>query len=368
MRPDASDFGYSVGDARVFASRTPVGGGIPFGHDSGLPTLGSSDVLSSFRSSSTYAYTPASKAYYPAVHAYSTPYPEDFEFGIGVPSPSVMHQEPVSMLPGQWSSAARTKPPSSFSSVYLADPDGPYSGYHGAGMLHRPSQSSVSSDSHNFSFSGVAASLPLASTPGPDRLLPNPATRASTLPYPAALKSSTTAPTSTAANTLADVATAASYSGGFDPHGLPSYPGSTASSSLSSSHPSTSSRSNSDTYSAAEGIFSEQERSLQSQGPGFDMSSYTASPRRSSASGVGVGGSAAAGGGHGYVPAESVHEAAHHGHSSHHHLSGAYMGDAAGPSSSLAHRHGGQSVASGSGSASHAAHAEDRQVAVAGRH
>ncbi|SPQ20784.1 604209c1-e117-43f5-bd0c-95c8b4518ad5 [Thermothielavioides terrestris] len=365
IRPDASDFGYSVGDARVYASRTPVGGGIPYSHDSSLPTLGSNDVLGSFRSSSAYAYTPATKAYYPAMHAYGTPYPDEFEFGLGVSSPSVMHQEPVGMLPGQWSSGAGTRPaakPSSFSSIYL-DTDGPYSSYHGAGLLHRPPHS-VSADSPNFSFSGVAASLPMSSTPGPERLLPNPAARSSSLPYPATLKSSASSTTS-AASTLADVATAASYAGGFNTPGLPY--SSTTSSSLSSHH-SSSSRSNSDTYSAHDGIFSEQERnSIQSQGPGFEMSSYTASPRRSSLNGGGAGGPAAGSGSssHTYVPGESASAAAAH----HHHLPGPYMDDAAAPSGLdlMAHRRG-QAADSGSGSASHAAHAEDRQVAVASRH
>jgi hypothetical protein len=390
MRPEATDFGYSVGDARIYASRTPVGGGMPYGHE--VPTLGSSgaDVLGSYRGggSATYAYTPASKAYYPAMHAYGTPYADEFEFGLGVASPSVLHQEPVGMMPGQWgpsgaAAATRASKAPSFSSMYM-DAEGPYGGYGGAGMLHRPPHS-VSSDSPSFSFSGVAASLPLSSTPGPDRLLPNPAGRASTLPYPTgALKPSSSS--TSAASTLADVATAAaSYAaGGFDttsPGLSYSSTATTASStsSLSSSHPSSSSRGSSDAYSAAaaaagpESIFGEQERSnLQSQGAGFDLSSYTASPRRGSPPAAG-----AAGGGEG--GAQSHHH--HHAPSSqHHHLSasaGGYMGGAAAAtgagtaalsSSSSAHRHGhgvlSAAVTSGSG-----IHADERQVAVvSGRH
>ena len=315
-----------------------------------MPTLGSSDVLGSYRGGSAYPYTPASKAYYPAMHAYGAPYSEDFEFGLGVGSPPVMNPESVGMMPGQWGSGARAKP--SFSSMYM-DSEGAYSSYGGASLLHRPSHP-VSSDSPNFSFSGVAASLPLSSTPGPDRLLPNPAGRSSTLPCPGPAKPSTPASTS-AASTLADVATAASYAGGFETSGL-SF-SSTSSSGLSS-HPSSSSRSNSDSYSGPESIFSEQERNLQSQGPAFDMGGYTASLRR----GSGTGGS---GSSHAYVPGESAHEAAAHHHSSHHGLPAAYMADA--PASPVAHRPG-QSLAPGSGSASHAAHTDDRQVAVASRH
>ncbi|KAK4121180.1 hypothetical protein N657DRAFT_657784 [Parathielavia appendiculata] len=343
LRHDTGDFGYSVGDARVFASRTPVGGGMPYAPD-GVPSLGSSDVLGPYRGGSSYAYTPASKAYYPAMHAYGSPYPEEFEFGLGLPSPSVMHPDPVGMLPGSWSSGARAKPPP-FSSMYM-DSEG-YGSYGTASLLHRPSHP-VSSESPGFSF---AASLPLSSTPGADRLLPNPAGRSSTLPYPTAVKPPTPASTS-ATSTLADVATAASYAGGFDTPGL-SF--SSAASSSLSSHPSSSSRSNSDAYSASEGIFTEQERSLQSQGPAFDMNGYTSSPRRDS----GAGGAAA--GSHVYVPGERAHEAAAVGH---HH---SYMGDAP-PSSPVVHRSHGPSLTSGGGSTSHASHSDDRQVAVASRH
>ncbi|KAJ4302471.1 hypothetical protein N0V88_002616 [Collariella sp. IMI 366227] len=342
----------SVGDARVFASRTPVGSGMSYAQD--LPTLGSSDVLGSYRSGSSYSYTPASKTYYPAMHAYSGGYPEDFEFGIGVPPSSVMSSEPVGMLQGQWSSGARGKQPS-FSSMYL-DTDGGYNNYSGTSLLHRPPHS-ASSDSPNFSFSNVAASLPLASTPGPDRLLPNPTGRSSTLPYPGTLKPPAPPSTSSTA-TLADVASAANYAGGFDTPGLPY---SSAGSSNLSSHPSSTSRSNSDTYSTSEGTFLEQERSIQSQGPAFDMHNYTASPRRDSAAG-GSGGSSHGG----YVPGESAHEATAHP-SSHHHLSATtYMSD--GPSSPISHRHGQHSSAAGGGNVSHSGHDEGRPVAVASRH
>ncbi|KAH6641924.1 hypothetical protein F5144DRAFT_483935 [Chaetomium tenue] len=351
LRHENGEFVYSVGDARAYASRTPVTHGLPYPHD--LPGLNSGDGLGSYRGpGSGYPYTPATKAYYPAMHAYGAPYPDDFEFGLGVASPPVMHPESVGMMPGHWSSGGpRAKAPV-FGSMYM-ESEGTYGGYGGSGLLHRPSHSAAS-DSPNFSFSGVAASLPLSSTPGPDRLLPNPAGRSSTLPYPGPIKPPP--PTSSlAASTLADVATAASYAGGFETNGL-SF--SSATSSSLSSHPSSSSRSNSDSYSGPESLFNEQERGLQSQGSAFDMGGYTTSPRRSS----GVGGS---GNGHGYVPGESSHEAAAHHHaSSQHHMPSNYMSDS--PSSPIAHRHG-QALASGS-SASHAAHTDDRHVAVASRH
>lgn len=294
-----------------------------------LPTLGSSDVLGSYRGGSTYGYTPASKTYYPAMHAYGTPYPDDFEFQ------SALNSEPVQVgiLPGQWSSGARGKA-SSFSSMYM-DPDASYSSYSGASVVHRPSHA-VSSDAPSFSFSGVAASLPLASAPGSDRLLPNPAGRSSTLPYPAA-KSSISGASTSAANSLGDVATEANYAGGFDTTSIAYQPPETANS--LASPPSSSSRTNSDTYSATESIFGEQERSLQSQGSDFDMSTYTAEPRRTSGN-----------------THDAVATAAHHHSSQTHIIGGAtYLSD----------RHGRPVAASGSSTT----HADDRHAApVATRH
>ena len=298
-------------------------------------------MLGSYRGGSSYGYTPASKTYYPAMHAYGTPYADDSEFGLGVPSSqSVLNPEPVGILPGQWSSGARAKAPS-FSSIYM-DTDASYSSYNDTNLVHRSSHT-INSDSPSFSFSGVAASLPLTSAPGSDRLLPNPAGRSSALPYPA-VKSSIPGSSTSTANTLADVATAASYANGFEATSL-AYQASTTTSSLAS-HPSSSSRTNSDTYSATESIFSDQERSLHSQGSAFDMNTYTAEPRRGS---------------------EITHEAAAaatHPHSSQHYIgAAAYLSDAS--AGSHAHRHGQAVAASGSGTT----HADDRHAAaVATRH
>ncbi|KAL2167374.1 hypothetical protein VTG60DRAFT_1363 [Thermothelomyces hinnuleus] len=370
LRHDSADFVYSVGDARMYANRTPVTHGVPYPSD--VPALGSGDVLgSSYRGGSTYPYTPATKAYYPAMHAYGTPYPDDFDLALGVSSPPVMHPEPVGMMSGPWSSSTRPKP-QPFGSMYLDSPEGAaFGGYGGAGLLHRLSHS-ASSDSPNFSFSGVATSLPLSTTPGPDRLLPNPAARSSTLPHPGPAKPSTPASASTT-TTLVDVATAASYAGGFPTPGLPFCSSGSMSSQLSSS-----SRSNSDGYSGQESIFSEQERSIQSQGPAFDMAGYTASPRRSS--GPGSGAEVSMTSHHTYVSGAGAHDAAANPHHRHHHhhqhqhqhspqnpLPTAYVADP--PSSPVANRHG-QALLSGGDSTSHAvvAHSvDDRHIAVASR-
>ena len=371
MRLEAGDFGYSVGDARLFAGRASVqGNGLQYTQDPSPSHTSSQDILGSYRGASTYAYTPPSKTYYPAMHAYAPSYGDEFEFGLGVPpSQSVLNPEPVGMLPGQWSSGIRTKPGSFNASVYL-DAEAPYSSYSGTSLVHRPG-AAPSSESPNFSFSNVAASLPMSNAPpGQDRLLPNPAARSSPLPYPAVKPSISGAPNS---STLADVATAATYAAGaFESSGLP-YSASTATHQPGSS----SSRSNSDSYSAGpESIFSEQERgSLQSQSSAsFELSTYSAEPRRGSGGeGEGGGGSSrdsSSSHGHGYGQAEGVHEAAatghgsaHHHSSHHHHISstGYNMGD--GPASPHGLRHGQSSSGPG------LTHLGERNVAaVATRH
>lgn len=344
----------------MYASRTPVTHGIPYSND--VSALGTGDVLtSSYRGGSTYPYTPATKTYYPALHAYGTAYPDAFEFGLGVSSPPGMHPEPVSMIPGAWNCTSRSKQ-QPFGSMYLDSPDGgTFGGYGGVGgLLHRPSPHSASADSPSFSFSGVATA---------DRMLPNPTARSSTLPHPSSSKPSTPASATSTASTLVDVATAASYVGGFPNSGLSFCSGSSI-----SSHFSSPSRSNSDGYSGQESIFSEQERSTQSQGPAFDMSGYTASPRRSSGLGSGAGVSMT-GHHHTYISDAGTHDATarpshQHHHQQHQHspLPTAYMADA--PSSPVAHRHG-QTLLSGGDGTSHtivAAHsADDDHIAMTGQ-
>ncbi|KAK4237498.1 hypothetical protein C8A03DRAFT_15968 [Achaetomium macrosporum] len=392
LRDGPGDFGYSVGDARVYASRTPVGGGMPYTQEL-PPTLGSSDVLGSYRGGSAYAYTPTAataRAYYPAMHAYGTPYGDDLEFGFGVSSPSMLSHEQTGILPGQWSSgaaAARQPRPPTFSSMYMdtTTPDGgPYNGYGGTAggsLLHRPS-----SDSPNFSFSGVAASLPLSSTPGPDRALPNPTGRSSsTLPYPG-LKPPTPAASSTsavaaAASTLADVATAAAnYAGGFDTttaaystSASSSSSAAASGSSMSGTPPSVASRSNSDSYS--DFATEPQDRGQAGSGSAFDTpmhSSYTAaaaSPRRGSSSHA-YGESADETAYHHHH--SSVHSSVQHHHSHQHHHGGHHHHHH--PHQHQHHQHHGLPYISDPAAAAHA-HVDDRQVvaqaavnAVAGRH
>ncbi|GAB1315292.1 hypothetical protein MFIFM68171_05502 [Madurella fahalii] len=352
MRNEPGDFNYNVGDARLYATRTPAGTGLQYAHD--LPTLGSNDVLASYRGESTYSYTPATKAYYPGMPAYGAPYGDEFEFPIAVPQPVLGH-EPVGMLPGQWSSGARAKPPS-FGGMYM-DTDGSYSAYSSPSLVHRAPHT-AGSDTTNFSFSGVAASLPLPSAPASDRLLPNPTARSSTLPYPASVKAPTTPPAS-AANTLADVATAATYASGFDTPGLP-YTSQSTSSSLASQH-SSSSRGNSGGYTVGEAIFGEQERSLQSQGPAFDMTTYTTEPRRGSG---GSSGASALANNQPYAPGGIAHHTPQQG------AAAAYLGDP--PAGSHVHRHSyahsSHTGASRNGTTTLDAHSEHRNVAVASRH
>ena len=417
FRSNTADFSYSVNDARLYASRgTPTSLGY---HPQDTSAFASPDqVLSSYRPGSTqYAsYTPAPKAYYPGMSAYPSPYGDEFDYtGIpGVASQSVLNQDVVqhgmSMAPA-WSgsSGGRTKTPAAFSSIYHMDPEasaGTYSPYgSAASLMHRPAAHhahAMSSEAPSFSFSNVAASLPASSSGSLDRLLPNPASRSSTLPYPtgagAALKQSAGGPSSAVgAPSLADVASAASY------HAASGFDAVASSLSYSSSQHSASSRANSDSYSGTtqESIFTDDQRStLSSNGPAsFDLGAYTSSePRRDSHSGVAGGGGSTntnptatptVTSAHAYVPAESVHEAAaaHAVQVPPGHPSASVSSSSNASSSSTSPYHTGHGVNDAvTGSPSHAhhhhhqhhhhnhrqhhpGHAESRQIAaVAGRH
>ncbi|KAK3934604.1 hypothetical protein QBC46DRAFT_426581 [Diplogelasinospora grovesii] len=332
---------YNLDDARTYASRASTASTASLQYAQEMPGLGSSDVLSPYRGGSTYSYTPApaSKPYYPAMSSYGSPYAAEFDYGLDCAPQPVMSHDQVHMLTGGWSRGKH--------STYYVEPDSSC-GYaaNTTTLVHRAATHPISAaDSPNFSFSSVAASLP-SSTPSSmsDRLLPNPAVRSSAMPYPGSVKTTVTS-TATSAPTvssLADVATAAvaTYaSSGFDASGLAyaSHAGPTLSGHNSGSHHSShhqhtpsSSRANSDTPSyttagSAESIFGEHERSLQSQGPAFELGDtyrYTmAAPRRES---VGSSGGHTTGAtlsnGQAYVPSESAHEAAHHQPpQSHHH-------------------------------------------------
>ncbi|KAM7216416.1 hypothetical protein V8F06_008236 [Rhypophila decipiens] len=301
MRVEPGDF-YSNVDARMFANRAPVNTSLSYAQE--LPTMSSSDVVASYRGAAYPPYT-TSKQYYPA---YGGPYQDEFEYGLGVSSQSVMGQDCMHpLMPGHWGSATHHSHPSPYAHAYAPAPSG-------SSLVHRPAHG-VNSEHNNFSFTGVAASLP--STSSTERILPNPIQlgRASTLPYPGPHGSlKTPASVSTTPNptgSLADMAAAASYAGSFDTSsGLP-YVSSTSSSMASSEG-----RGGGGGGGGGESIFGEQERSLQSQGSGFDLNTYTAEPRRDSTS-TGAHSGSTLSNGHTYVPSDGgAHES--QGHQSHH--------------------------------------------------
>ncbi|KAK3358717.1 hypothetical protein B0T25DRAFT_447871 [Lasiosphaeria hispida] len=362
---DPNEYSYNVGDARALASRAPVSSGLPYAQD--LPNLGSNDVLASYRGSSAYPYSmSAGKQYYPAISSYGPQYGDDFsDYGLGVSSQPVLNHDPVSMVPSHWSSRGKSI---AYGGMYM-DASPPY-GYGSTSLVHRPAHGvnvgvNVNAEPSGFSLSGAEASA--------DRLLPAPSTR-TPLPYPGSAKPpASSVSVSSSAATLADVATAAGYASAFDTPGL-SY--ASSSTSAMANHHISSSRASSDAYSTGgESIFGEQERSLQSQGAAFDMSAYTAEPRRDSI-GSGAHSGSTLSNGQTYVPSESPHAG---------HLAGAgYVGDAPSPHShrqahSHAHAHShshSQHVhahalvhrgASASASGGSTSHADGHRVAVATR-
>lgn len=184
--------------------------------------------------------------------AYGTAYTDDFEFGMVVSTSPAINSETAGMMPSAWAPGPRGKQ-GSFNSMYM-DSDDTYNTQAGASLLHRHSQS-VSSESTSFPFPGVAVSLP------------DPTGRSTTLPYPGSAKQPGASSNHTI-NNLADAATAATYGSGFEASGLTF---SSAASGSLSNHQTPSSRSNSDSYTASEGIYNEQEHTLQGQRHGFGM-------------------------------------------------------------------------------------------------
>ncbi|KAK1756685.1 hypothetical protein QBC47DRAFT_359191 [Echria macrotheca] len=310
---EPSEFTYSVPDARGLASRAPVVSTLPYTQE--LPSLPPSDVLTSpYRTSAAYPYVPApSKQYYPAVSSYSPQYSDEFDYNLGV-SQSVLSSD-VSMMPSQWGS--RTKTSYGGAAMYNMD-----SSYYGgaAGLVHRPAPP-VASEPSSLSLSGFGADLPPTS-----RLLPDPAGRTSSLPYPGGVVKTPASGQTHSQATLADVAAAATYVSSFDTSGM-SYTSPAAS--LSGAGQQQHHRASPDAYgpsSSGDSLFGEQERSLQSQGSAYDMTTYTSDPRRDSLSGHGGNGSGGGGGGstlsngQTYVPSEPMHTPHPHPHPhSHHH-------------------------------------------------
>ncbi|KAK3326892.1 hypothetical protein B0H66DRAFT_472031 [Apodospora peruviana] len=371
LRVEPGDFAYSVGDARIYANRAQMASGMSYGQD--LPNLSSSDVVASYRGQgSTFPYT-ASKSYYPAsCPSYGTPYTDEFDYSLGSPQTILNHvQDQVTMMPGHWSSRSKqSTADTAYGNMLLASDPSSY-GYGGTSLVHRPA---VNTDSTNFSFSGVAASLP-STTSSSERLLPIPAARSSTLPYPGPVKATAPVTGPASGTTLADVAAAASYAAGagFDTTGLPYT--SSAAGTLASHHPSTSSQrtmsSDNLSYSTGggEAIFGEHDRSLlQSQGSAFDLNIYTAEPRRDSVS---------SGGGHSSATYVSSEQSAHDTHlpsQQHQQVSvtaAGYMAAADSPTSPHSHRHSlshSHHTTSNSSSTGSTSHADSHRPAVGTRH
>ncbi|KAK0618842.1 hypothetical protein B0T14DRAFT_536884 [Immersiella caudata] len=239
------DFGYSVSDARVLATRTPVAMPGTYPPD-GLPN---GDVLAnSYRGSAGYAYPPT-KSYYPAVSSYGPHYgAEEFDFQPLVSSDVAM------MHPGSWSA----RKGSAYGSMYVDPSPSAYGGYGSATtpLVHRPAPSVSSDTTGPLSLSNFGADLP--STTSSDRVLPTP-TR---LPYPnPGARAPSSASPSSGPGTLADVAAAASYVASFEAYGAePSSSASTHSSSHSQQHRSE--------YSSAGGaMFSDPDRSMDNGNP-----------------------------------------------------------------------------------------------------
>lgn len=294
------------------------------------------------------------KQYFPATASYASgpnPYADPTAVGVssqfgdytaaGYPPVHAMAHETINIVPS-WGSSRKTP----YGGGYMESAPESYGGYGSSSLVHRPAHHgahhghgtpTTESQSPNFSFSGVAASLPTTST-GADRLLPNPtaASSRSSLPYPgAAIKTSQ----SGVSSSLADVAASATAYGGFD--GLPASYGSASTASAGHSSSVRSHSTSTDTYHSSvsgastgagepQSIFGEEGRSLQSQGAAFDMNTYTAEPlpsvstsnRRDSVGSSAAGSGALANGlsnGQAYVPSESVvqvspdHHAGHQG-------------------------------------------------------
>lgn len=348
-----SDFGYSVDDARLYANRNTMSpASLHYGQHpgavgvSGLPAEDS--LMAQYGRGYAYGHHQAPpptshKQYFPATASYTSapnPYGDPTAVGVsgqfgdytaaGYPPVHAMAHETVGIVPS-WGSATRK---TAYGGVYMDSAPEPYGGYPSSSLVHRPAHHSAhhghgtpttESQSPNFSFSGVAASLPTTST-GADRLLPNPTagTSRSSLPYPGtAIKTSP----SGVSSSLADVAASATAYGNFD--GLPASYGSASTASAGGHSSSVRSHSTStDTYHSSvsgasagagepQSIFGEEGRSLQSQGAAFDMNTYTAEPVPSVSTGTrrdSVGSSATGGGalpnglpnGQAYVPSESA--------------------------------------------------------------
>ncbi|RYP74113.1 hypothetical protein DL771_003171 [Monosporascus sp. 5C6A] len=148
------EFGYNIDASRTFQARTTVS---PINaHYPGEMPAG--DVMAYRQGSYPYG----SKSYYSGVSGWTSTYPEDGVEYVNYPPYQMMGQDTVHMMQS-YGRYGPTKP------VYV-DPE--TSAYSYGNLVHRPA---VSSDSPGFSLSGMADSLPNASSARvmpSDRLLP----------------------------------------------------------------------------------------------------------------------------------------------------------------------------------------------------
>ncbi|RYP79544.1 hypothetical protein DL769_002908 [Monosporascus sp. CRB-8-3] len=185
------EFGYNIDASRTFQARATVS---PLNtHYPGEMPAG--DVMAYRQGSYPYA----SKSYYSGVSGWTSTYPEDGVEYVNYPPYQMMGQDTVHMM----QSYGRYGPSKS---VYV-DPE--TSAYSYGNLVHRPA---VSSDSPNFSLSGMADSLPNPSSARvvpSDRLLPQ-VTRAMTNSsyrtddLPAQYPSKTTASHASSPSTVSD--------------------------------------------------------------------------------------------------------------------------------------------------------------------
>ena len=320
MLRDSGDYTYNLDAARALANRGPVNHiNSSISNYQDLPNMTSNEVLASYRGGQAYPYN--GKPYYP-VAGWTGPYPDDnVDFSLNCQSYPMLNNEPVHMVPYQtWG----TRSKSTASSSMYVDPESPYPYNSTANLVHRPA---TSSDSTNFSFSSVAASLPSAGT---ERLLPNPAStrtmtsssnsttyRGESHPsYSSSVKTSaTTGITQTSPTSPVPEAPTTGYSNHFDGASLGGYQ---SAGPAIPAHQSRGSHPTSDPYSSTdERIFAPEERlNIGSQGSAVDITGYTysgggASVRRVSVSGLS---SRATSGdlttGQGYVPNEGAADSA----------------------------------------------------------
>lgn len=333
MLRESGEYGYNIEAARSLANRGSTNhANSPISHYQDVPNMASGEVMTSYRGGQPYSYN--GKPYY-SVQGWEGSCPqENVDFNLNCQSYPILNNDPVHMVPYQpWPSRSK---PSAPGSMYV-DPDQAYPYNNCANLAHRP----ATSDSTNFSFSSVAASLPSAGT---ERLLPNPASTR-TLPsssnstgyrgdshplYSSAIKPSGS-PRASPSSSMTETPTTG-YSSSFDNSSLAVY--SSAGPAIPTHH-SRASHPSPDPYSSScERIFAAEERlNVGSQGSAVDINGYTYSSSGSGsvrrASGSGLSSRATSGdlsSGHAYMPTEELADSAHHGH---HHPTASVTGSSA---------------------------------------